>query len=179
MADRADTSRDGRVSPIDALRVINELLANGSHATPMEIDNATMFLDTSLNGRISPQDLLIVINYLLANPPSSQSAAPAAAPAAVPAATPAAVAAPVEADDSQASVATALVMSGAGSTASAASTIAPLAADAAYTDLATASSQVATPAADAAWTEFDPIDELLDDEASEFGLDIDWKSVEE
>ena len=85
--DRLDTSRDGAVSPLDALRVINELLKSGSQVTPLSSTNAKMYLDTNLDGQISPLDVLQVFNYML-----RQQAAGAlvATPSAVPAASPAA-----------------------------------------------------------------------------------------
>jgi hypothetical protein len=73
-ADACDTSRDGRVSPLDALQVINELLASGSsQPTPLVATNAKMYLDTTLDGRISPVDALRVINYLISHtsPPTA------------------------------------------------------------------------------------------------------------
>ena len=77
-ADRLDVSRDGIISGIDALRVINELLNTGVHATPLAAANTKMYLDTNLDGRISAVDVLQVINYLLAHP-GVPSAVPQAA----------------------------------------------------------------------------------------------------
>ncbi len=76
--DRLDTSRDGIISPLDALRVINSLILDGVHATPMDASNAGMYLDTTLDGIISPLDALQIINYLITHSPSP-TASPATA----------------------------------------------------------------------------------------------------
>ncbi len=77
--DRLDTSRDGSVTPLDALRVINELIRSGTHATPLVSTDAKMYLDTNLDGQISPLDMLQVFNYLLRQ--SQAAATPSAEPA--------------------------------------------------------------------------------------------------
>jgi hypothetical protein len=76
-ADRLDTSRDGLVGNLDALRIINELLVGGLQSTPFDASNAKMYLDTNLDGQISAGDALQVINYLL-----TVTASPLASPAA-------------------------------------------------------------------------------------------------
>jgi hypothetical protein len=86
--DRLDTSRDGLVTPLDALRVINELIKTGSQVTPLATTNSKMWLDTNLDGQISPLDVLQVFNYMLRQQAASALAAtPSAVPAASPAAT--------------------------------------------------------------------------------------------
>ncbi|MEX2113817.1 MAG: Ig-like domain-containing protein [Pirellulales bacterium] len=93
--DRLDTSRDGLVSPLDALRVINELIRSGTQVTPLASTNSKMYLDTNLDGHITPLDALQVFNYL-----ARQSAAAAATPSAEPAvASPAAAMAAVASED--------------------------------------------------------------------------------
>jgi hypothetical protein len=85
--DRLDTSRDGFVSPLDALRVINELIKSGSQVTPLSLTNSKLWLDTNLDGQISPLDVLQVFNYMLRQQADSALAAtPSAEPAASPAA---------------------------------------------------------------------------------------------
>jgi Calx-beta domain/SdrD B-like domain/Dockerin type I domain len=70
----ADVNFDQRVSPIDALVIINDLLANGSHAVdvtaaaPLSTTSSTSpvyYRDTSGDNRVTPLDLLIVINELV------------------------------------------------------------------------------------------------------------------
>ncbi len=78
--DRLDTSRDGVVSPLDALRIINELITSGSQVTPLVATNSKMYLDTNLDGLITPLDVLQVFNYLI-----KQSAKATATPSAEPA----------------------------------------------------------------------------------------------
>jgi hypothetical protein len=161
--DRFDTTRDGRVTPGDVLKIINELLSVGVHATPMDMGNPTMYLDTSLDGSITSKDVLQVVNYLLSRPTSGLSA-PSAAPAAVPAGAPAGNSPSGEADDAGAAVASAMAMSTSGD--SAASAFDPAAADAVYTQLAAEEAQTAaaeTLAADAAWADFDQADDDADD----------------
>ena len=57
-----DVNADNRVSPIDALLVINYLNANGSGGLPT--GSPPPFLDVSGDNQISPVDALLVINYL-------------------------------------------------------------------------------------------------------------------
>jgi hypothetical protein len=160
--DRLDTSRDARVTPRDALMIINDLLAHGSHQTPMEAGNPRLYLDTNLDGNTTPSDALQVINYLLARS-AQASAAPAAAPLSAPAAQPAAAAA----DPTQAAVATGLAMS-----ASPQIAIEPAAVDVAFSSPSAAgfehaAASMAPSAIDAAWSAGD--DWLSEDEADEDG----------
>ncbi len=140
--DRLDTSRDGFVTPLDALRVINELNRSGPHATPLVSTNSVMYLDTNLDGQITPLDMLQIFNYLLRQSAASATATPSAAPAVVtPAvssvevATPAAAVAVPLTDD--ASLAFALSLSGAPQPASSAPAV-----DAFYAELDDESSLV-------------------------------------
>lgn len=59
---RTDVNADNRVSPIDALLVINFLNANGSGGLPF--GSPPPYLDVSGDNQISPVDALLVINYL-------------------------------------------------------------------------------------------------------------------
>ena len=59
-----DVSSDQRVSPLDALLVINELNKSGGHALPTEKTLGSPFWDTSGDQTISPIDALLVINLL-------------------------------------------------------------------------------------------------------------------
>ena len=175
--DRCDTSRDGIVSAIDALRVINELLAKGTTVTPLAATNEKLYLDTNLDGRISPIDALQVINYLIAHPKPSAPAGHATAAAAgstgatdEPSATSAAA--------PQVGSAVAFGMS---VSASAAPAPAPAAADLVYAQLAAApqSSPVAPPSAQAgvaAATDVSPLDAAARDDALANDPDQDWLS---
>ncbi|MBI3837638.1 MAG: hypothetical protein HY288_06865, partial [Planctomycetia bacterium] len=93
-SDRCDTNRDGHISASDLLKVINDLLSEGRHATPLVLGDPKLYLDTNLDGQISPQDALVVINYLLSHSPStggSNLAGPSAAPSAATSASPSVV----------------------------------------------------------------------------------------
>lgn len=59
-----DVSGDGKILPVDALLVINDLTANGAR----EIDSTTVpaaYYDTNNDSYVSPMDALRVINYLI------------------------------------------------------------------------------------------------------------------
>lgn len=58
-----DVSNDGRLTPLDALIVINYLNANGAGAYPA-LPNYVGFLDSNADNKITPLDALVVINYL-------------------------------------------------------------------------------------------------------------------
>jgi len=58
-----DVSGDGRVSPVDALFVINELNTYGAHPASGP-GNQAPFLDVSRDLQIAPHDVLFVINFL-------------------------------------------------------------------------------------------------------------------
>ena len=65
----ADVNRDGAVSPIDALIVINALRRNGvvtvgNQAVRILATNGGFYWDVSGDGSVSPIDVLQVINYL-------------------------------------------------------------------------------------------------------------------
>jgi len=62
--DRLDVNRDGHVSPLDALIIINEISANGSHSAFTAIER---LLDVNNDGTIAPIDALAIINYLNEN----------------------------------------------------------------------------------------------------------------
>jgi hypothetical protein len=113
--DRLDTSRDGFVTPLDALRVINELNRSGPHATPLVSTDAKMYLDTNLDGQITPLDMLQIFNYLLRQDTATAAVTPSAEPAVVsPAVSSVETATPAVAADStvEASLAFALSLSG-------------------------------------------------------------------
>jgi peptidyl-prolyl cis-trans isomerase A (cyclophilin A) len=75
-----DVNNDGALHPLDALNVINDLLANGTHTLNGPF-SGTNYLDTSGDGKVSPLDALNVINALLA---IGGGAAPAMSAAAMP-----------------------------------------------------------------------------------------------
>lgn len=58
-----DVDRDGQVSPIDALRIINELSARGSRQLP-EPTQVPPYLDVNNDGFVSPIDALLVVNFI-------------------------------------------------------------------------------------------------------------------
>ncbi len=169
-SDLMDTNRNGVVGASDLLAVINSLLHFGSHATPMDMADPQLYLDTNLDGRISPSDMLQVINYLLRVP--APGATPAAAIAAedvgVPASDGAASAAAFGLAVSQTTTAEV-------APAAAVPTVVPLAADAAYAELAMTTSaepmwdeptEAAGPALDDALTTSGEDDEQLLAESS-------------
>ncbi len=63
-----DTNRDGNISPVDALIVINKINDGGSGVlpTPISLAGITEFFyyDTNKDGSIAPIDVLVVINFL-------------------------------------------------------------------------------------------------------------------
>jgi dockerin type I repeat protein/PEP-CTERM motif-containing protein len=67
---RLDVNGIGGLTPIDALLVINELIANGIHAlAPPSAGHAPPpFLDVSGDNSVSPVDAIQVINALIAGP---------------------------------------------------------------------------------------------------------------
>ena len=70
-----DVSRDGQISPIDAILVINALnalnaqIAEGS--VPVSLPNDAETLDVNRDGELSPMDAVLIINYLNAQTPDS------------------------------------------------------------------------------------------------------------
>jgi len=78
-----DVNGDGVIVPLDALLIINELNANGSHPLPdpPPLDWGR-YIDTNSDGSVAPIDALLVINHLNANTPASAEAEPDAAVAA-------------------------------------------------------------------------------------------------
>jgi hypothetical protein len=58
-----DVTGDGRVTPLDALVVINQLNQRGSQLL-VGVNHGAQKVDTSGDGRISPIDAMLVINYL-------------------------------------------------------------------------------------------------------------------
>jgi hypothetical protein len=63
-----DTNGNGRVSALDALLVINDLLRNGAHPVPIPPGGKQTpfpYLDVNGDGLVSPLDALTVINRLL------------------------------------------------------------------------------------------------------------------
>ena len=61
-----DVNDDGRVSPLDALAIINSLNAEGTRQLPSDSvgHTARLFYDVNRDGFISPRDALQVVNYL-------------------------------------------------------------------------------------------------------------------
>ncbi len=70
-----DVSDDGRISPIDALLVIDELNRNGSGALSAPNDDFAPppYLDVNGDKRVSPIDVLLVIDWLNGNSSASSS----------------------------------------------------------------------------------------------------------
>ncbi|HUG71644.1 MAG TPA: dockerin type I domain-containing protein [Pirellulaceae bacterium] len=58
-----DVDGDGQVSPIDALRIINDLGTRGSRQLP-ELAQAPPYLDVNNDGFVSPIDALLVVNFI-------------------------------------------------------------------------------------------------------------------
>lgn len=59
-----DVNRDGKVSPLDALLVINRLNQTTQRTLPSTNPQASFFYDTNRNGSVSPIDALLIINQL-------------------------------------------------------------------------------------------------------------------
>ncbi len=60
-----DVDASGRVSPLDALRIINFIAKNGNGTDANEVkDSADAFYDCSGDNRITAQDALLIINFL-------------------------------------------------------------------------------------------------------------------
>jgi hypothetical protein len=61
-----DVNFDGLITPLDALRVVNFLNANGSAVLSVEIAEHAFaaYIDTSRDNRVTALDLLLVINHL-------------------------------------------------------------------------------------------------------------------
>lgn len=59
-----DVNNDGRISPIDALLIINTLNLHGSRFLGLEDVDIFSYIDVNNDGFVSPLDVLIVINYL-------------------------------------------------------------------------------------------------------------------
>jgi hypothetical protein len=69
-----DVNADGRVSPIDALQVIN-WLNDPSKPRLLELAQATglpPFVDVDGNGRVTPLDVLLIINHLNSRPSTGE-----------------------------------------------------------------------------------------------------------
>lgn len=84
-----DVNADNRVSPSDALILVNQILSQtqtqtaAPSAAPLAAPAAasatpTYYVDVNGDGRVSPSDLLQVVNYLLSPPVTAPAAAPAA-----------------------------------------------------------------------------------------------------
>ncbi|MEX0818094.1 MAG: hypothetical protein WD070_00830, partial [Pirellulaceae bacterium] len=61
---RMDVSGDGYVTPLDALLIINELNANGSHTALTGVER---LMDVNADTAIAPSDVLAIFNYLNEN----------------------------------------------------------------------------------------------------------------
>ena len=62
--DSLDIDADGTIVPLDALWIINELNAVGSHDLVLPRDPAARFVDPSGDQLVAPLDAVLVINYL-------------------------------------------------------------------------------------------------------------------
>jgi hypothetical protein len=60
----ADVNNDGRISPLDALQIINELNSVGAQPLPESRNETSPFFDVSGDNIISPLDALLVFNSL-------------------------------------------------------------------------------------------------------------------
>jgi len=60
----ADVDNDGRVLPIDALRIINDVARHGSRMIDPLGRNRTLYFDVSGDNRVTPLDALRVINEI-------------------------------------------------------------------------------------------------------------------
>ncbi len=63
-ADRYDVTGNGSIEPLDVLRIINKINADGSHELPPPTNSPPPYYDVSGDGSITPQDALLVINEL-------------------------------------------------------------------------------------------------------------------
>ncbi|HUG70935.1 MAG TPA: dockerin type I domain-containing protein [Pirellulaceae bacterium] len=61
---RLDVNKDGHVTPLDALIIINEINSNGSHPVFTGVER---LMDVNGDGTIAPSDVLAIFNYLSAN----------------------------------------------------------------------------------------------------------------
>jgi hypothetical protein len=64
IVNRLDVNQDGHVTPLDALIVINEINANGSHTVFSGVER---LWDVNNDGSVAPSDVLMVFNYLADN----------------------------------------------------------------------------------------------------------------
>jgi hypothetical protein len=65
--DRLDVNNDGRISPSDALVIINRILVNGTHQLSAPTGEPLFYVDVNGDNTVSPTDLLIIVNDLLLN----------------------------------------------------------------------------------------------------------------
>ncbi len=59
-----DVDGNGRIEPIDALRVLNVIAQHGPGEAPLLSDLVTQFVDTSGDNQVHPIDALRVLNHL-------------------------------------------------------------------------------------------------------------------
>ena len=74
--DPLDVNRDGRVSALDALAIINQInrmLANDSESVAGSVDQALSDYDANGDGKISALDALLVINHISATNQEAES----------------------------------------------------------------------------------------------------------
>lgn len=70
-----DVNGDGKVSPFDALQIVNALNARGAGPVPLP-PRDTPYLDPSGDGRVTPRDALLVIDELNRRANAAAAAAP-------------------------------------------------------------------------------------------------------
>ena len=73
--DRRDVNRDGSITPLDALLVVNALNSSPTVSNSFAASTGADTLDVNGDGKVTPLDALLILNYLN-NPPAQQSAAP-------------------------------------------------------------------------------------------------------
>ncbi len=75
-AEPRDVNGDRRIFALDALIIINEINANGTHALPSPpvLKEPWRYFDVNNDGRVSALDALIIINYLNSNPLTADAA---------------------------------------------------------------------------------------------------------
>lgn len=74
-----DVSGDGSITPIDVVRVINELNRSGPRVLVLDsVEQNGFLLDVNGDSRVTPIDVLIIVNHLNRGPRFSDNSTPAA-----------------------------------------------------------------------------------------------------
>jgi subtilisin family serine protease/subtilisin-like proprotein convertase family protein len=61
---RLDVDKDGDVTPLDVLQIINDIEANRFRDLPTNVGETVPYIDTNGNGKVDPLDVLDVINFI-------------------------------------------------------------------------------------------------------------------